>query len=140
MSLSPPPDAQPPNPRPPGAPPGLRATALVLPPALTYLLARGVANADRRLSRGDAAGDAASVARVAGLLRDAARALHSRGATPDETREALRDAVEAVAASFTAPGLRAALDEAVAVALDAPHVDGLDAPPADGRSDDRRAS
>ena len=83
-----------------------RGTPLVLPAALTYLLARAFDAARSRPGR------AAPTARLDGLLRDAVRYLLAAGATLAEVEAAIRDVCEAADAWRADPELRAALGEA----------------------------
>jgi hypothetical protein len=76
----------------PGPTPAARATA-ALPPALTYLLARTVADSDHRAQLGRPP----ATARLERLLHDAERALETGGLAGDEV-----DAAMAFFASRTA--------------------------------------
>jgi hypothetical protein len=96
------------------------ASPLVLPPALTYLIAREFDRA--RARRGAGAG--VSTARLDGLLRDAVRFLLASGATLAEAQAAVRDVCEAAHAWRADPELRTLLGELEARARDyaaAPH-------------------
>ena len=82
-----------------------RATPLVLPAALTYMLARAFDAARARPGR------ATTAARLDGLLRDAVRYLLASGATLPEVEAAIRDVCEAADAWRADPALRATLVE-----------------------------
>jgi hypothetical protein len=82
-----------------------RSTPIVLPVALTYLLARAFDAAHLRPGR------AARTARLDGLLRDTVRYLLAAGATLAEVEAAIRDVCEAADAWRTDPEFRAALGE-----------------------------
>jgi hypothetical protein len=78
---------------------------LVLPPALTYLIARAFDRAHARRGTGAAA------ARLDGLLRDAARYLVASGATPAEVEAAIRDVCAGAGALQADAELRLLLGE-----------------------------
>ena len=82
-----------------------RPAPLVLPPALTELIARGFARA--RAHRGTGA----AAARVDGLLRDAVRYLIASGGTPAEIESAIRDVCQAADTWRADPELRPLLGE-----------------------------
>lgn len=78
---------------------------LVLPAALTYLIARAVDTVRVRRGAG------LSTARLDGLLRDAVRHLAESGATVAEVHAAVRDVCEAASAGHADPDLHDALGE-----------------------------
>ena len=80
-------------------------TPLVLPPALTYLIARAFDRA--RVRRGT---DVATT-RLDGLLQDTVRYLVESGATPAEVEAAIRDVCEGADACRADPELRLLLGE-----------------------------
>jgi hypothetical protein len=82
-----------------------RGTPLILPAAMTYLLARAFDAARVR------PGGAAPTARLDSLLRDAVRYLFAAGATLPEVEAAIRDVCEAADAWRADPELRAKLGE-----------------------------
>ena len=82
-----------------------RGTPLILPAAMTYLLARAF-DAARVRREG-----AATAARLDRLLRDAVRHLLAAGATLAEVETAIRDVCEAADAWRADPELRAKLGE-----------------------------
>jgi len=95
----------------PGPTPAARATP-ALPPALTYLLARTVADSDHRALLGRPP----ATARLERLLHDAERALDASGLGEDDVDAALRDIVEGLTWTCTTPEAYAAIiDAAMAV-------------------------
>jgi hypothetical protein len=91
----------------PGPTPAARATT-ALPPALTYLLARTVADSDHRAQLGRPP----ATARLERLLHDAERALETGGLAADEVDAALRDVVEGMTWTCTTPEAYAAIIDA----------------------------
>ena len=81
---------------------------LALPPALTYLLSRALADCARVRP-----GARLPASRLGGLFRDTARYLADAGASPDEIEAVLEDAVT-IAGVSPDPALHAVLEDAAA--------------------------
>jgi len=86
------------------------SSTLALPPALTYLLSRALADFRRPRRSGTPA-----TARLGGLCRDTVRYLARAGASGAEIEAALTDAVAIVGAAPD-PAVRAVLDDVTASA------------------------